>query len=79
MKAERFDSDFDEGRDVTPAVDLTKARRSRHGQRRVNTDFPAWMIEAREADRPGVTRQSGIRVWLAEGLEDSGLGRGEGS
>jgi len=42
-------------------------------QKRVNVDFPVWMIESldREAGKLGITRQSIIKVWLAERLEDS--------
>jgi predicted DNA binding CopG/RHH family protein len=71
MKAEKFDSDFDSGKDVSAVLDLAKARRPLQKQRRVNVDFPDWMIEAldREASRLGVTRQSIIKVWLAERLE----------
>ncbi|OLT58155.1 CopG family transcriptional regulator [Moorena bouillonii PNG] len=47
------------------------AKRPGYEQKRVNVDFPTWMIEAldREAKRLGVTRQSIIKVWLAERLE----------
>jgi hypothetical protein len=71
MKAKKFDSDFDSGRDVTAALDVSKARRPLQQQRRVNVDFPEWMIESldREASRVGVTRQSIIKIWLAERLE----------
>jgi hypothetical protein len=71
MKAKQFDSDFDKGEDVTGALDLSKAQRPLQKQRRVNVDFPDWMIESldREASRLGVTRQSIIKVWLAERLE----------
>jgi len=70
MKAKKFDADFDNGRDVTAALDLSKARRPLQEQKRVNVDFPSWMIESldREAGRLGVTRQSIIKVWLAERL-----------
>lgn len=73
MKASKFDQKFDNGEDVTSALDLEKARRSSREQRRVNVDFPAWMIESldREANRLGVTRQSIIKMWLAERLERS--------
>ncbi len=52
-------------------LDLTKVRRPNREQRRVNVDFPVWMIESldREARRLGVTRQSIIKVWIADGLE----------
>lgn len=73
MKAKKFDSDFDQGKDVTGALNLSKARRPKQQQRRVNVDFPTWMIESldKEAGRLGVTRQSIIKVWLAERLEQS--------
>ena len=71
MKAEDFDKKFDEGVDITDALDLSKARRPLQAQRRVNVDFPAWMIDSldREASKLGVTRQSVIKIWLAERLE----------
>lgn len=71
MKARKFDSDFDSGKDITSALDLSRARRPLQEQKRVNVDFPTWMIESldREASRLGVTRQSIIKVWLAERLE----------
>jgi hypothetical protein len=71
MKARDFDRKFDEGRDVTADLDLLKVRRPMQEQRRVNVDFPTWMIESldREARRLGVTRQSIIKVWIAERLE----------
>lgn len=71
MKAEEFDRRFDEGEDVTASLDLAGARRPGYEQRRVNVDFPVWMIESldREARRLGVTRQSIIKVWIAERLE----------
>lgn len=73
MKAETFDSQFDEGADITASLDLSKAKRTLLNTRRVNVDFPAWMIDSldREAEKLGVTRQSIIKVWLAERLEIS--------
>jgi CopG antitoxin of type II toxin-antitoxin system len=73
MKAKDFDRDFDAGVDLTKSLDLSKARRVSQEQRRVNVDFPTWMIESldREANKLGVTRQSIIKVWLAERLEKS--------
>ena len=72
MKTLEFDRLFDEGEeDMTVHLDLAQAKRSKHEQKRVNVDFPVWMIESldREASRLGVTRQSIIKVWLAERLE----------
>ena len=71
MKAKDFDSKFDDDVDITETLDLGKATRIQREQKRVNVDFPTWMIESldREASRLGVTRQSIIKVWLAERLE----------
>lgn len=72
MKAKNFDRKFDEGKNVTADLDLTTIRRPTQAHRRVNVDFPAWMIASldNEAARLGVTRQSIIKVWLAERLEE---------
>ncbi|MHB0992663.1 MAG: type II toxin-antitoxin system BrnA family antitoxin [Burkholderiales bacterium] len=74
MKAKDFDKEFDEGADIIDALDLSKAKRISQIQKRVNVDFPVWMIVAldREAMKLGVTRQSIIKVWLAERLEKTG-------
>lgn len=71
MKAKTFERNFDDGQDITEALDLTKARRPLQAQRRVNVDFPTWMIDRldKEARRVGVTRQSIIKIWLSERLE----------
>lgn len=73
MKAEDFDKKFDAGEDITDNLDLSTAKRKRHKQKRINVDFPLWMIESldKEASRIGVTRQSIIKLWLAEHLENS--------
>lgn len=71
MKAEEFDEKFDSGEDITSYLDMNTIRRPGHEQRRVNVDFPVWVIEAldKEAARIGVTRQSIIKVWITERLE----------
>ena len=71
MKAKKFDSDFESGKDIIESLDLFKIKRPNQAQRRVNVDFPTWMIESldKEASRLGVTRQSIIKVWLAERLD----------
>ena len=71
MKAEDFDKKFDDGEDIMPYLDLTSARRPGREVRRVNVDFPPWVVEALdvEAKRLGVTRQAVIKVWVAERLE----------
>ena len=71
MKAKKFEQQFDEDVDITVFLDLSKAKRVLQEQKRVNVDFPTWMIDSldREASKLGVTRQSVIKVWLAERLE----------
>jgi hypothetical protein len=70
MKAKTFDRQFDSGEKVVDQLDLRKARRIGTDARRVNVDFPAWMVDSldREARRLGVTRQSLIKLWLADKL-----------
>lgn len=71
MEAKKFEQQFDEGVEITASLDLPKAKRVLQEQKRVNVDFPTWMIDSldREAGKLGVTRQSIIKVWLAERLE----------
>ncbi len=74
MKAKELDEKFDAGiEDVVDDLDLSTLSRPNQAQRRVNVDFPEWMIASldREAARLGVTRQSVIKVWLAERLEST--------
>jgi hypothetical protein len=70
MKAKTFDRKFDSGARVTEHLDLNRARRVGTEAKRVNVDFPAWMVDSldREARRLGVTRQSLIKLWLADRL-----------
>ena len=71
MKAKSFEKKFDEGKNISTNLDLSKARRPLQEQKRVNVDFPTWMIDSldKEASRLGVTRQSIIKVWLSERLQ----------
>jgi CopG antitoxin of type II toxin-antitoxin system len=73
MKAKDFDKAFDHGEDITGHLDLSRQRRPELEQKRVNVDFPVWMIQQldREAKRLGVTRQSVIKMWLAEKLKEA--------
>ena len=75
MKAKEFDKIFDEGEDITKFLDFQKATRPDQKQKRVNVDFPVWMIHSldKEAKRLGVTRQSIIKVWTAERLEKTSV------
>jgi hypothetical protein len=72
MKAKDLDKIFDDGDvDMNDYLDLTKSFRPGQEQKRVNVDFPLWMIDRldREASRLGVPRQSLIKVWIGEHLQ----------
>ena len=69
MKAKDLDKLFDSGEvDITPYLDLSKGYRPDQELKRVNVDFPIWMLRKLDhsAKRLGVPRQSLIKVWLAE-------------
>jgi hypothetical protein len=77
MKTKDFDKKFDENKvDIVDVLDLATIKRPNQAQKRVNVDFPIWMIDSldKEASRVGVTRQSIIKVWLSERLESDKLG-----
>ena len=71
MKASEFDKKFDDGENILAELDVSRSRRPGEETRRINVDFPAWMVTSmdREARRLGVTRQSIIKMWLAERLQ----------
>ena len=71
ITAEEFDRRFDDGEDVSEFFDWSKARRPGLELKRVNVDFPSWVVDGldREARRLGVTRQSLIKMWIAEKLQ----------
>ncbi|MFO7768815.1 MAG: CopG family transcriptional regulator [bacterium] len=73
-KSEDFDRRFDEGENITGDLVISEARRPNYEQKRVNVDFPLWMVEAldREASRMGVPRQSLIKMLIARHLEEEG-------
>lgn len=70
MKANTFDKKFDKGENITKYLDLSRATKPGQEQKRVNVDFPTWMIHRldKEAKRLGVPRQSLIKIWIAERL-----------
>ena len=70
ITAEELDEKFDNGEDVSAYVDCSKMRRPNQEARRVNVDFPAWMVSGldKQARHLGVTRQSLIKMWIAERL-----------
>lgn len=71
MKASNFDKKFETGEDITQLLDLAKARRPSLKSKRVNVDFPEWMVESldKEAHRLGITRQALIKIWVASKLD----------
>jgi hypothetical protein len=74
VRAKTFDRRFDAGEDIVDHLELSQARRVGTDPKRVNVDFPAWMVDSldREARRLGVTRQSLIKLWLADRLAQAG-------
>ena len=70
MKAHDFDQKFEDGADITHDVDWAKAVRVNNTTKRVNVDFPAWVVDGldQQAQRLGVTCQSLIKLWIAERL-----------
>ena len=75
MKAKDLDKLFDQGKDISKHLALSKAKRPEQDQKRVNVDFPVWMIHSldREARRIGVPRQSIIKLWVSERLEEAAI------
>ncbi|XOV91026.1 MAG: type II toxin-antitoxin system BrnA family antitoxin [Bacteroidota bacterium] len=72
MKTTDLDKKFDQGKeDILDAFDLGNGQRINHEQKRVNVDFPKWMVHSldQESNRLGVTRQSLIKMWIADRLK----------
>lgn len=71
MRASELDKRFDEGEDISKYLDFSKAKRPKQEQRRVNVDFPVWMIHSldKEAKRLGVARQAIVKLWIADRLK----------
>ena len=70
MKAHELDRAFDGAEDVSAHVDWSGAERVNLGTRRVNVDFPAWVVSGldRQARKLGITRQALIKMWIADRL-----------
>ena len=73
MKAKDLDNKFDDGEDILKYLELARARRVDQEQRRVNVDFPIWMIHSldKEAKRLGIPRQSLIKMLIAKHIEEA--------
>lgn len=71
ISAAEFDRRFDDGEDLSDYIDWSTARRPNLEPKRVNVDFPTWMVNGldREARRLGITRQALIKTWIAEKLK----------
>ena len=72
MRAHELDRAFDGAEDVSAHVDWSGAKRVNLGTKRVNVDFPAWVVAAldRQARLHGVPRQSLIKLWIADRLKN---------
>ncbi|MGI5868099.1 MAG: type II toxin-antitoxin system BrnA family antitoxin [Kiritimatiellia bacterium] len=73
MKAEAFDKAFDNGESIVEHLDFSKATRPGRVQRRINVDFPEWMIQSldKEAERLGIPRQAVIKVWISDRIREN--------
>ena len=71
MKATEIDERFDAGKDMSAHVDWTKACHLNVEAKRVNVDFPTWVVTGldRQAQKLGITRQALIKMWIAERLK----------
>ena len=72
MKAREFDEKFETGKDITGDLDFSKARRVNQELKRVNIDFPVWVVAKldKQSKRLGITRQALVKVWIAEKVEE---------
>lgn len=75
IKAKEFDAKFEQGEDILKHLDITQSVRINQNLKRVNVDFPIWMINSldKEAQKIGVTRQAIIKIWLAEKLKETAV------
>lgn len=76
MKASKLDKIFDENQeDILDYFDTSKVKMINEETKRVNIDFPAWMVQSldKEAWHLGVSRQAVIKMWLADKLRDLNL------
>lgn len=73
MKAKKFDEKFESGEDLTENLDFSKARRVNQESKRVNIDFPKWVVTDldKHSKRLGITRQALVKVWIAEKLKEA--------
>ena len=80
MKTKNFDKKFDDNKqDIIDDLDLSMLKRPNLKLKRINVDFPSWVIDSldKEASRVGVTRQSIIKLWLVERLEEKAANKAQ--
>jgi hypothetical protein len=70
-----FDTAFDAGNDITDSLDLSRSKRVNCEQKRVNVDFPVWMLNEldKEAHRLGIPRQSLIKTLIGRHYEEKSV------
>jgi hypothetical protein len=71
ISADEFDRRFDDGEDMAKYIDWNSGRASAVATKRVNVDFPQWMVQRldQEAKRLGITRQALIKTWVADRID----------
>ena len=72
MKGKDFDKKFEFGQDLTDNLDLSGSRRVNQETKRVNIDFPVWVVGQldKQSKRLGISRQALVKVWIAEKLKE---------
>jgi len=75
ITASKFDEKFNEGEDIIEHLDLINITKPGNNPKRVNVDFPAWMVQELDkvSRRLGVTRQSVIKIFISEKLKEGSL------
>jgi hypothetical protein len=71
-KAKDFDNKFESGEDLTNQLNFSKARRVNQESKRVNIEFPLWVVGQldKQSKRLGIIRQALVKVWIAEKLKE---------
>ena len=71
MTAQEFEQRFNEGEDISPHIDMSSIRRPGLEPRRVNVDFPEWIIEKLDWQSRliGVSRQALVKLWVSERIQ----------
>jgi len=78
ISANEFDQKFDNNEDISQYLDFSKSMKINDFEKKINktkkinVDFPESIIMLldQEAGKIGVTRQSIIKIWIAERLKE---------